>query len=164
MGSRPFGPQAGAAFHSRTCRRAESDRLRSPRISTELEKEIGKGKGTKGQRDELGTGGKPVQAIQDSGQTRPHGERAIFRISETNSNMTPAGPSARIGVHECSAESPFLQVLAQRPRHCPQPTAKERFTASFPAQREARLRQVDFAVIADTQRNHAPRRVSARGR
>ncbi len=48
MGSRPFGPQAGAAFHSRTCRRAESDRLRSPRISTELEKEIGKGEGTKG--------------------------------------------------------------------------------------------------------------------
>ena len=48
MGSRPFGPQAGVAIHGRTCRRAESDRLRSPRISTELEKEIGKGEGTKG--------------------------------------------------------------------------------------------------------------------
>jgi len=119
MGSRPFGPQAGVAIHGRTCRRAESDRLRSPRISTELEKEIGKGKGTKGQRDELGTGGKPVRAIQDSGQTRPHGERAIFRISETSDTMTPAGPSARIGVQECSAEAPFLQVLATAPSPFP---------------------------------------------
>ena len=33
-----------------------------------MEKEVGKGG-----RDELGTGGKPVQANQDSGQTRPHG-------------------------------------------------------------------------------------------
>jgi len=33
-----------------------------------MEKEVGKGG-----RDELGTGGRPVQANQDSGQTRPHG-------------------------------------------------------------------------------------------
>ena len=52
----------------------------------------------------------------------------------------------------------------QRPRHSPQPTAKERFTASIPAQRDASFRQVDFAVGAGTQRKHAPRRVSARGR
>ena len=49
-------------------RRAESDLLRSPGISNDMEKGI-----RKGGRDELGTGGKPVQANQDSGQTRPHG-------------------------------------------------------------------------------------------
>ena len=69
----------------------------------------------KGRRDELGTGGKPVQANQDSGQTRPHGERAFFRISETNDTMTPAGPSASIGVPKYSATAAFLQVLAEAP-------------------------------------------------
>ena len=58
----------------------------------------------------------------------------------------------------------FASSRPSAPRHSPQPTAKERFTASIPAQRDASFRQVDFAVGAGTQRKHAPRRVSARGR
>ncbi len=70
------------ASQRRDRRRAESDLLRSPGISNEKEKGI-----RKGGRDELGTGGKPVQANQDSGQTRPHGgacARPNLRIHPDN--------------------------------------------------------------------------------
>ena len=78
----------------------------------------------KGRRDELGTGGKPVQANQDSGQTRPHGERAFFRISEAEHTMTPAGPSASNrsprtfsegGVFASSCRSTFTAPSARQP-------------------------------------------------
>jgi hypothetical protein len=67
-------------------------------------------KGTSWERE-----GSPFRPTKTRYKPRPHGERALFRISAATSTMPPAGPSASIKVPGYSATVEFLQVLAEAP-------------------------------------------------
>ena len=96
LGDARLAHTSARASQRRDRRRAESDPLRSPGISNELKKEVGKG-----ERDEMGTGGKPVQANQDSGQTRPHG--GAWALSNLRNR-----PHNDSGGAECKYQSPGI--------------------------------------------------------